>query len=210
MSTQQYLPAPDPGKPRRPWYKKKRFVIPAGFVGLLMLPGLVGGGDEASTKTAAPAASPSVAAPSATATTTSPVATTKAPEPARTTAAPAPKEYATISARDFKLLAKDPDSHAGKAYTIYGYVSQFDSATGPEGFRANTGATKVKASDWYEFEQNSVLTGDKDLLAKIVEDDLFEAKVIVVGSYSYETQIGGNTTVPAFDVQEISVYGSTS
>ena len=195
---------------RRPWYKKKRFVIPGALVALLVLPAALNGGDGASSIGAAPAATASVAA-SAPAAASVPAATTKAPEPVRTTTAPpAPKDYAAISARDFKLLAKDPDAYAGKAYTIYGYVSQFDSATGTEGFRANTGATKVKASSWYEFDQNSVLTGDEDVLAEIVEDDLFQAKVVVTGSYSYDTQIGGSTTVPSFAVQEITVYGSKS
>lgn len=188
---------------RRPWYKKKRFVIPGALVALLVLPAALNGGDGASSIGAAPAATASVAA--------SAPAATRAPEPVRTTTAPpAPKDYAAISARDFKLLAKDPDAYAGKAYTIYGYVSQFDSATGTGGFRANTGATKQKADDWYEFEQNSVLTGDEDVLAVIVEDDLFQAKVVVTGSYSYDTQIGGSTTVPSFAVQEITVYGSKS
>ena len=189
---------------RRPWYKKKRFVIPGALVALLVLPAALNGGDGASSIGAAPAATASVAA-------SAPAATTRAPEPVRTTTAPpAPKDYAAISARDFKLLAKDPDAYAGKAYTIYGYVSQFDSATGTGGFRANTGATRQKADDWYEFEQNSVLTGDEDVLAEIVEDDLFQAKVVVTGSYSYDTQIGGSTTVPSFAVQEITVYGSKS
>lgn len=206
-------PAP-PAPPRRPWYKKKRFVMPAALVGLLMLPGLVNGGNRTPTSTPAPAASASAAAtttaPASVApTTAAAAATTKAPEPAKTTAAPAaPTQFATLNARDFKLLAKDPDSYVGKAYRIYGYVTQFDSATGTGGFRADTGPAKLKASEWYKFDQNSILAGDEALLAKIVEDDLFEAKVVVTGSYSYDTQIGGSATVPAFAVQEISVYGS--
>lgn len=212
--SQQYVPA-DPGKPRRPWYRKKRVIIPAGFVALLMIPGLVGGGNRTTTPTtAAPAAVTTTApAPAATTTTSAPVATTtKAPEPAKTTTTTAakPAGYAAISARDFKLLAKDPDAYVGKTYKIYGFVTQFDAATGADGFRANTGASKLGEDDWYDFDQNSVLTGDKATLAKIVEDDLFEAKVIVAGAYSYNTQIGGNTTVPAFLVQEITVYGSKS
>lgn len=211
------VPATPPAAPRRPWYKKKRIVIPAALVGVLMIPGLVGGGKPAPATTAAPAAAVSTTAPATTTTTTkatttsAPATTTKAPEPAKTTTTAAqPTAYAAISARDFKLLAKDPDSYVGKAYKIYGYVTQFDAATGSDGFRANTGASKLGEDDWYEFDQNSVLTGDKAILAKIVEDDLFEAKVIVAGSFSYDTQIGGSTTVPAFLVQEISVYGSTS
>ena len=36
------------------------------------------------------------------------------------------------------------------------------------------------------------------------------AKVEVVGSYSYDTQTGGNTTVPSFSVQSIERIGSNS
>lgn len=206
MASQNYDPA-DPGKPPRPWYKKKRFIIPAGLVGLLVLPGLLGGGDDTSSSTAAPAAT-TVAAPTVTPATPAPSATTTAPEPVKTSTAAKPTKYQAISARDFKLLVKDPDSFAGKAYRIYGVVTQFDAATGSNGFRADTGATKLKADDWYEFDQNSVLTGDESVLAEVVQDDLFQANVIVAGSYTYDTQIGGSTTVPAFEIQEISVYGS--
>ena len=213
------VPAAPPAAPRRPWFKKKRIVIPAALVGLLMIPGLVGGGKPTPANTAAPAAAVSTTTTTTTSTTTSapatttsaPATTTKAPEPAKTTTTPpAAVTYATLSERDFKLLAKDPDAYAGKAYKIYGYVSQFDSATDTDGFRANTGPKKVDESDWYDFDQNSILTGDAAMLSKIVEDDLFEAKVIVAGAFSYDTQLGGNTTVPSFLIREISVYGSKS
>lgn len=212
MASQQYVPV-EPGKPRRPWYKKKRVIIPAGLLALLMVPSLAGGGNRATTPTAAPAVVTPAAAAGTSTTSAPATTTTKAPEPAKTTTtttAAKPAEYAAISARDFKLLAKDPDAYKGKAYKIYGVVTQFDAATGTDGFRANTGPTKLGEDDWYDFDQNSILTGDKATLAKIVEDDLFEAKVIVSGSFSYDTQIGGNTTVPAFLVQEITVYGSKS
>jgi hypothetical protein len=34
--------------------------------------------------------------------------------------------------------------------------------------------------------------------------------VAVVGSYSYATQIGGNTTVPLLEVDSISITGSVA
>lgn len=44
-------------KAMRPWYKKKRFILPLLFLGLLILLGALGGGDDADTGTdAAPAA----------------------------------------------------------------------------------------------------------------------------------------------------------
>ena len=37
--------------------------------------------------------------------------------------------------------------------------------------------------------------------------DLFVAEVTVTGSYTYDTQIGGSTTVPLVAVHTISVTG---
>lgn len=122
------------------------------------------------------------------------------------------KVYAPLSARDFALVAKDPDAHAGETYIIYGEVIQFDSATGLDHFRANTGGVKsaIEYGWMTDYDQNSMLTGDTDMLADVVQGDCFEAKVTVDGSYSYDTQIGGNTTVPMFTVDAISVYGTVT
>lgn len=40
--------------------------------------------------------------------------------------------------------------------------------------------------------------GDESKLANFVQDDIIYAKVVSLGSYSYDTQIGGGTTVPLF------------
>lgn len=198
-------------------------VIPAALVALMIVASVMNPGTP--TPQAVPTA-PSVTQPGAAKTTSAPA--TKAPEPAKpttkapaktttapakaTTTAPAKTttQYNAISARDFKLLAKDPDAYAGKTYKIYGEVTQFDSATGTDTFRANTGATKASPDEWYAYEQNTILDGDETMLSKVVEDDLFEAKVVVEGAYSYDTQIGGSTTVPRFRVIAITVYGSSN
>lgn len=128
---------------------------------------------------------------------------TAAPEPAK-------KSYASLSKRKFKLLAKDPDSYIGKTYLVYGNVTQFDSATGTDTFRADAGPKKLRISYGYvDYDQNSIFSGTESKLKKLVEGDCFTAKVTVLGSYSYDTQIGGNTTVPMFAVDSIKVYGST-
>jgi hypothetical protein len=41
----------------------------------------------------------------------------------------------------------------------------------------------------------------------IVEDDVFRASVTVLGKMDYDTQIGGNTTVPLLEVNSIKVIG---
>lgn len=40
-------------------------------------------------------------------------------------------------AREWALIAKSPDQHAGERIIVYGEVTQFDAATGTSAFRAN-------------------------------------------------------------------------
>ncbi len=116
----------------------------------------------------------------------------------------------TMGTRDFALLAKDPDSHAGRVFRVFGEVTQFDAATGDDQFLARSGAKKSAVEYGYtDYEQNTLFTGDRAMLKDIVEGDVFAAVVEVEGSESYETQIGGNTTVPKFRVLRIEVYDST-
>lgn len=152
--------------------------------------------------------------------TASPAVTTSATTPTPTpspSAAPATqqipaakKTYRSLSSRTFKLLAKDPDAYIGKTYVIYGEITQFDAATGANAFRASTGPKKLRISYGYvNYDQNVIMSGTPSRLAKLVEGDCFSAKVTVLGSYSYDTQVGGNTTVPLFEVDSIKIYGST-
>jgi hypothetical protein len=120
-----------------------------------------------------------------------------------------PASYAVIASRDYALIAKDPDLHAGEKYVLYGHITQFDSATGPDAFLANTDA--VEHSEWYEYDVNTLVGAeDPTILAPVVEDDLVKMYVEVVGSFSYDTQIGGNTTVPQVTVRMIEVIGSSN
>ena len=111
--------------------------------------------------------------------------------------------FKAITARTWKLIAKDPGKYAGEAFIVYGAVTQFDAATGAEGFRANIDG--VRHVDKWEYSTNTVLSGDSAALADVVEGDLFMAQVLVVGPYSYDTQLGGNTTVPQLSVSSITV-----
>lgn len=141
-----------------------------------------------------------------TATTTT--ATSTAPTKPVVTAPPK-KTYKKLSSRKFKMLAKDPDSYINKYYYIYGQITQFDAATGVDTFRADVGPKKLAKSYGYvDYPQNALLTGDEDRLKKFVEGDLFLAKVTCMGSFSYDTQAGGNTTVPSFQVDSIKRIGT--
>lgn len=204
-------PAPSTVKRPNPLTSKPAIGIGSFVIGIVLGAGLGGGSGTADVTTQPPTAMTSAATPtpSATSALTTPATTTAAsPTPAVATAKP---NYKTLSSRQFKLIAKDPDAHAGKTYVIYGEITQFDSATGTDAFRADTGPKKLRISyGFVNYPQNSILTGSEARLKKLVEGDCFRAKVTVVGSYSYDTQIGGNTTVPLFRVDAISVYGSTS
>jgi hypothetical protein len=131
-----------------------------------------------------------------------------APAPV-TTAAPTPPK--AITAREWALIAKNPDAHIGERVIVYGEVTQFDSATGDSGFRANVDGVNHPIKYGYaDYDTNTVLSATSaSILNDLVQDDVFKAEVTVLGSYSYDTQIGGSTTVPSLAVTKITVTGST-
>lgn len=207
-------PAPAPVPKANGGFFKNRAVIGIGalIIGMVIGTTAAGGGKAAtSTPATQPMTAVTVTVSAEPEDTDDPGATAEPTEEA-TTDAPAPekKSYKSLSTRQFKRLAKDPDSYIGKTYIVYGEVTQFDSATGTDTFRADTGGKKLRISYGYvNYDQNSILTGDEKKLKKLVEGDCFSAKVTVLGSYSYDTQAGGNTTVPMFEVDGFSIYGST-
>ena len=88
-------------------------------------------------------------------------------------------------------------------------MTQFDAATGTDTFRGDVGGKRQKPSYGYvDYETNTILSGDGPNLAKVVEDDLFTAKVTVLGSFDYETQLGGGTTAPLLRIDSITLTGS--
>lgn len=105
--------------------------------------------------------------------------------------------YAPLAPRDFALLMKDPDSHHGQKVVIYGDVTQLDSATGTSEFRADTGPDAPNPADPYT-ENTYISAPNPALLANVVEKDTLRMYVEVSGSYTYKTQMGGETTVPKF------------
>lgn len=130
----------------------------------------------------------------------------EAPEPAPEPEAPATPDltsFAPTDDRTFALIAKDPDAHVGSNLIIFGDITQLDSATGRCNALVSTAATQKENS--FDYEQNSLASsGDFEVTCPVfdplVEDDHVKMWVTVLGSFSYETQIGGNTTVPHFEV----------
>lgn len=119
---------------------------------------------------------------------------------------PKPIVYAKVADRAWALIVKNPDNYTGKAYSLWGCISQFDAATGTDTFRAQ--AANKKLDYWYTDGKNAMFTGDESTLSDYVEGDMVFMNVIGAGSYSYDTQAGGNTTVPLFHVSAISRKGS--
>lgn len=122
-----------------------------------------------------------------------------APEPAN------PADYAVISERDWALITKDPDAHIGEKIVLFAQVTQFDSATGTDTFRANAAVDQLEY--WSLDGTNTIFVGDEELLGPVVQGDIVKVYATVLGSLSYETQIGGNTTVPSIAVGLIEVIG---
>lgn len=107
-----------------------------------------------------------------------------------------------ISKRALAQIVKKPDSNIDKNVIIYAKVTQFDSATGPCIFRADVAHAHVGK---YDYEHNSMFTAgdglsDCDILDDVLADDIIQVTATVTGSLSYDTQIGGSTTVPKFEV----------
>ncbi|WP_052070104.1 DUF2510 domain-containing protein [Rhodococcoides fascians] len=112
--------------------------------------------------------------------------------------------YAELTDRDFQLLIKDPDAAAGQKHVIYGEVTQLDAATGTRNMRIDAMATPP--TDRFVLGDNAVVSvSDPELLRPIVSGDRVKIYATVKGALSYDTQIGGSTTVPEFSAAMIDV-----
>jgi hypothetical protein len=132
---------------------------------------------------------------------------TPAPTPKPTPAAtPKPVTFSKLSDRSWAQVVKSPDKYTGKGYQLWGCIWQFDAATGPGSFLAN--ASNAREEYWNLDGENASFTGTEAMLSSFVEDDMVSMNVVSRGSYSYDTQAGGNTTVPAFEIRKITRRGS--
>ncbi|MBD1543912.1 hypothetical protein G9E11_17045 [Arthrobacter sp. IA7] len=112
-----------------------------------------------------------------------------------------------MTQRELALLVKNPYSYKGKIIVLYATITQFDSATGPCTFRADIAHAKQK--ERWDYDDNSVFTGGDGVsdcpdLGGFVDGDVVQITATSLGSISYDTQIGGRTTVPSFHVEKIA------
>lgn len=208
-----YPVSPPPPPPDKKRHNKKLLIFIGAVVGLIVIGSAIGGVETDTKSTPSSSASTSSVGASAPTTTKSPaeiqteqaaIEAARAAEAARMD----PSTYEVISPRDYALLVKNPDAAKGRKLVIYGYVTQFDAATGTTAFRANTGA--APQADWYDYDVNSLVVapaGQSNILTNVVKGDFVTMYAEVIGAYSYDTQIGGNTTAPQFQVNIITATG---
>src|SRR5829696_7880941 len=145
----------------------------------------------------------------ATATATQDASESPLPSPAET-AQSQPKETSKpvqavkVTEQQWAKVVKNPDAHIGERYIIYGQVTQLDSATGTNTFRAETAHTVTTEYGFYE-GADTVLTGNEKDLSDLVEGDVFRATVTVVGRFDDDTHMAGNKTVPYLTVDKLKV-----
>lgn len=207
----EYPPPPPPPQPRG---SRTKWIV-GGVVAVVAL--CCGGSAIMAAVAPDPAPLPAAALPSATSTVSpSPSASTSSPAPAPSTSSPAavkaatpaatpakpkPPTFAKVSSRAWSKIARDPEANAGKAIIVYGAITQFDSATGNDMFRANVDG--VRHREWYEYDTNTVLTADEALIDDLANEDMFEAKVIVSGEFSYESTFGSELSTPELRIVSI-------
>jgi hypothetical protein len=199
--------------------KPKRFGWPTLIIASVVAlgVGIVGGsasvvalGVGISDNTGTTAAPEAIVTVTQTATATEPTSEpteTKQPKAENTTTPkpkPEPVQAVRVSKRQWAKIVKKPASYKGNRYIIYGQVTQFDSATGDDNFLADTAHRNTMSYGLFDGD-NALLTGSAGQLDDLVEDDVFRASVTVLGKIDYDTQIGGNTTVPLLEVNSLKV-----
>ncbi|MGP9538114.1 hypothetical protein ACT3SP_08880 [Brachybacterium sp. AOP43-C2-M15] len=126
------------------------------------------------------------------------------PSPAPTVA-PDLSTYEELDERTLAQIVKAPDDHIARQVIVYGRITQLDAATGKCVVRVSI--SHAPQDDWYDYEHNTMgFAGDGEsdcpVLDPFVADDEVKLWVTLGGSLSYDTQIGGSTTVPAYLVDD--------
>lgn len=141
--------------------------------------------------------------------TTAPDPTTESEPTEETTPVPTAAtdlgSFEELDERTLAQIVKAPDDHIGRQVIVYGRITQLDAATGR--CVVLVSISHAAQNDWYDYEHNTMgVAGDGEtdcpVLDPFVADDEVKLWVTVAGSISYETQIGGSTTVPAYVIDE--------
>ena len=103
----------------------------------------------------------------------------------------------------YKQLNKNAYSLKGQRIVHTACVFQFDGATGPKQFLGEW--TNMGYNVWTDLVQ--VKLPNARIGANAYEGDLVKITGYILGNYSYDTQGGGNKTVPSIMVTTLSVVG---
>lgn len=135
-----------------------------------------------------------------------------AAEAARVAAAAEAALQASITNAPFvsvDAIVKNPDAVKGQYFQMYVQIFQYDAATGPCGFLGYWDSRSHSYNFEYSGDNARFVSGDSTdicpALNGIDEDDTIRVWAQSLGSYSYDTQSGGNTTVPKFNVLRAQV-----
>lgn len=206
-------PAAPPLEPsqRQPWGNGKKAAV--GIGGLLVV-GLIWGQVNPAPKTPLATASTTATAEAKPESSSAKESSAEGEEPVKASKPKATKaptiKFETVTAREWKKIAKNPDAHIGEAIVLYGYVTQADGSTGDEYVRANADAVRHRGEYGYlDYDTNTILTAGKADFSDLVEDDVFRIKAVVVGKLDYETALGGETSAPVLTVEALSILEST-
>lgn len=115
---------------------------------------------------------------------------------------------------DVDQLQKNPDGLAGTCLVTYAYIVQYDSATGPCSFHAEL--SRSRSTRWYDYDVRSTFGySDNEVassfvtncpeLDRIDTEDYIKVWATVLGSFSYETTMGGTNHVPSFRIEKIEL-----
>jgi hypothetical protein len=112
---------------------------------------------------------------------------------------------------DIDAIVKNPDALTGQFVRISTVITQMDAATGPCIYRGYWDNSPHQYNFDYEGDNAMFTTEDAvtatttcPLFDGIDQDDKVNVTAKILGSYSYDTQIGGSTTVPLFQVVAIN------
>ena len=111
-------------------------------------------------------------------------------------------------------VLKNPNGLAGECFVLHARIVQFDSATGPCSFHADI--ARNYSANWWDYDNRSTFGyADNEIsssllficpeLDKIDVDDYVKAWVTVLGSFTYETTLGGSNTVPSFRIEKVDL-----
>ena len=111
-------------------------------------------------------------------------------------------------------VERNPDAFEGDCLHMFARIVQFDSATGPCSFHARVAAEHASSLGGYDV-RSAFGYEDSPLLSTLVQDcpdldgvsnnDIVEVWATGLGSYSYDTAIGGSSVVPSFKIDTVEL-----